>query len=231
MPGLTHAQLRSLLKANLHKDTGYSDPDDLNTFLTLGQERIISDSPHTLGVKTDTITSANGTQEYDLAADFYQIIKMWDATNSRQVHPWTPQEWIQNVESLESIPAGIPRRYCITEFSESSNLWKVRFYPTPGGTYSLKNFYNWQPSAIASTGTPAICRIGFSGLLISAASFIALQRNDPSGSKGWLEQYLIELREYKTYNPQKPDDSSMLATQAYGGRGGSTLRLPEEFPG
>lgn len=227
---LTHAQLRSLLKANLHKDTGFTDPDDLDTFLTLGQERIIKDSPQTLGVKTDSITSADGTQGYSLAADFFQSIKMWDSTNSQQIHPWSKQQWVQNVESLASIPVGIPRRYCITHFDEATNLWAVRFYPTPGGTYTLKNFYNWMPGAISSSGTPAVCRIGFSSLLLSASTFIALQRNDPKGAAGWFEQYLIELREYKTYNPQKPDDSSMLASHMGSGRGGSSLRLPEEFP-
>ena len=229
---LTNANLRSLLKENIHKDTGFSEPTDLDSFLTLGQERIVTDSPHTLGVKTDTITSVDGTQEYSLDSTFYQIVKMWDTTNGRRIYAWTHSEWATYVESLSSIPTGIPHHYSVIFFDEaqSTPIWRVRFFPTPGGAYTIKNFYHWMPAAISGSGTPSICRIGFSELLLSGATMIALERNDPRGAKAWQDRYDRRMVKYMSYNPQKPDETSQFHSQMGLHRGGSTLDLPDEFP-
>ena len=86
--------LRTLLLANLHADKTYSDPGDLNTFLTLGQRRIVRDSPWTLGTKEGTISVVASTRAYELASDFYQMRSMFYATNGIHLEPIMVNEFV-----------------------------------------------------------------------------------------------------------------------------------------
>lgn len=234
MAGLAADSLRSLLKENLHNDETFTDPGDLNNLLTLGQERIIQDSPHTLGNQDGTITTvADQTTPYDLASDFYKLSKggIWDASNSLQLEPMPAGLWAGNFKALSTIPGGPPQYYKITFFdSVTDNVWKLEFYPIPDAIITIAYYYYLLPAVISGTTKPAICEIGFSQLLLDAATFIGLKRNDPEGSTQYFRDYLAGLERYESYNPQGAAETHRLRPPVMGG-GGTTLRLPPEFPG
>jgi len=229
---LTNDQIRALLKENLHKDTGYADPGDLNTLLDLGKERIIHDSPATLGVETQTITTTSSQQEDNLASDFYKIRGVWESAQGQHLTALPHSEWISFVERLSTIPSGKPTHYNINVFDATDTRWKIRWYPIPDGALSIKVFYWWMPAKITGDGTSLLCSLGFSELLLWAATAIGRLRNDPTGAGEAERRYRELMVDYKNYNPQAPDELSVrrshMGTEGLGG--GSTLRLPPEFP-
>jgi len=224
--------IRALLKQNLHKDTTFSDPGDLDTFLDLGKERIIQDSPHTLGVKTQTITTTASQQEDDLASDFWKIRGVWEAAQGQHLQSLPHSEWIDFVERLPTLPEGKPTHYNITVYDASSTVWKIRFYPTPDGALTIKVFYWWMPAEFTGTGTHLLSSLGFGELLMWAGTMIARSRNDPDGAQEAERHYNELMREYRHHNPQGPDSTSRLRSHmaSDGAGGGSTLRLPPEYP-
>jgi len=227
---LTHDEIRNLLRQNLHKDTGFSDPGDLNILLNLGKERIVQDSPDTLGVKTQSITTVASQQENDLASDFWQARGVWDATSGTHLGSYMDSEWITNVERLPTIPEGPPLYYNITVFDAATAIWKIRWNPTPDDIRTIKVFYWWVPATITGSGTALHCSLGFSELLLWAATLIGRSRNDPEGAQEAERQYKELLVEYKAYNPQGPDSNSILQSHMATDGGGSTLRLPPQYP-
>ncbi len=227
---LTATELRSLLKEALHKDSTYTDPGDLNTFLTLGQERIVRESPHTLGAKATTLATVASTQEYNLASDFFQMRSIWLASTSDQLIALGHDRWVSSVESLATIPTGSPQWYCIFGWDSTNALWDIRLNPTPDAIYTIKYFYYWIPTAITGTATPAICSIGFSELLLEAAIMIARARNDPEGRVESTQMYRVLMQDYKAFSAQGPDYKPHLASHMVEGQRGHTVTLPPEFP-
>jgi hypothetical protein len=224
---LTNTELRSLLKANLHSDTTYTDPGDLNTFLTLGQERIVHDSPHTLGPKQGTLslTVAAG-RSYDLASDFYQMKAIFYPTSGVWLEPVMAGEWIEIVETLSSIPSGEPDQYTI-RWDVTNALWQVVFNMTPSASMTYYYWYYPMPAAISGAGTCLISSIGFSALLLEAATMIALSRNDPDGAAVAATNYARLLPDYRSYNTMGPDYVPVLRP---GMSRASTNQLGPHFP-
>jgi len=227
---LTNDQIRALLKQNLHKDTGFTDPGDLNTLLDLGKERIVHDSPATLGVKTQTITTTNAQQEDNLASDFFKIRGVWESAQGQQLQSVPHSEWVMLVERLSTIPSGPPTHYTISVYDASGTLWKIRWNPTPDSALTIKVFYWWMPATITGSGTSLHCSLGFSELLLWAATLIGRSRNDPDGAVEAERHYNELMVEYKHYDPMGPDGTSRLRSHMAPSGGGSTLRLPPSYP-
>lgn len=229
---LTATQLRALLKANLHNDTTFTDPDDLNTFLTLGQARIVRDAPHVLGVKEASLslTVAAG-REYSLASDFYQMRAIWYQTSGYALEAVPFSRFIDEVERLPTIPSGPPQSYTITGYSVADSAIKLRVDKTPAETMTVEYWYYWMPADISGATTPAISAIGFGELILWAGTMIARERNDPDGFIQAAGIYERILGEYQSYDPTRPDRASVVRNPALDMRGGgSTLRMPPEFP-
>lgn len=232
---LTHAEMKALLKENLHNDSTFSDPTDLDLFLTLGQQKIVRDHPSGLGLKQGTFDTVADTQEYSLASDFYQIRALWNVTSGWKLEPETPGIWADAVESYATIPTGSPRWYLIRGYDTSSSAWRMRLHYTPDGVYSMKYFYYWMPSAInTANGVGPFPAIGLDELLLWSATLIARERNDSGGQDGGghataFSNYQRELKNYKAFSASGPDYISGLRSQiAYDG--GPTGKLPPEFP-
>jgi hypothetical protein len=208
---LTNAELRTLLKANIHKDSTFSDPDDLNTFLTLGQERIVRDSPTTLGTKEGTLSLTTGGRVYDLASDFYQMKGVFYPTNSLWLEPVAMSLWLEQVEAQASIASGEPYLYVIWGFDATNAVQQIKFNYTPSASMTYYYWYYWFPIAITGSATSPISSLGFSELLLEAATMSALKRNDPDGYAVALTNYQRLLREYREYRPEAPDQDIVLA--------------------
>lgn len=227
---LTNAQCRSLLKANLHNDTTFTDPTDLDTFLTLGQQRIVRDSPHTLGIKETTISVVASTREYSLASDFYQMRGMFLPSQNWTIWPYRMSDFVEQVEYQNTVPSGPPRSYQIIGFSSSEARWRVKFDYDPDASYTVKYWYYWMPSDISGSGTPVHSSIGFADLLVWAATALARERHDPEGYQIALDNYNRLLPAYRAYDVGGPDRVPVLDPDMNRGPG-STLRLdPAHYP-
>lgn len=201
---LTNTQLRALLKANLHNDTTYSDPTDLDSFLTLGQERIVQDSPHTLGIKSATLSLTVAGRSYDLASTFYQMRGLYYPTSGILCEPVGSGEWVEIVETQATVPSGIPDKYMLS-WNATTSLWQVTFNMTPSASMTYYYWYFWMPAAISGSGTCTISSLGFGHLLLEAATMCALERNDPSGHDLAAKNYARLLPSYQAYSPMQPD--------------------------
>ena len=222
--------LRTLLKANLHNDQTYSDPGDLNTFLTLGQRQIVHDAPWVLGTKEGTLSVVASTRSYELAADFYQMRSMFYATNGIHLEPIMVNEFVELVERLPTIPSGAPRGYCVTGYDVTNAGWMVSFDYIPDASYTYKYWYYWMPADISGTATPPVSAIGFDELLLWAATMLARERNDPDGAVSASAFYERHLAEYKKFQVQGPDYAAVSRADFGVRAGGSTLKLPSTYP-
>ena len=226
---LTAAQLRALLKANLHNDSTFTDPDDLNSYLTLGQERIVQDCPNLLGSKYSTITTSTSTRQYALASDCDQVYAVWDQTNGIKLVYIAPADFIEKVERLPTIPSGVSLAYTIIGYVAADSALEIVLSATPASAGTLKYWYQWSPSAITGSSTPALCTLGWSSLLLNAASMLATGRNDPDASAYYTRIYEKGAEIARAWHPASPDYTPSLDPVSYR-RGGSTLRLPTQFP-
>jgi hypothetical protein len=137
--------------------------------------------------------------------------------------------FLDEVESLSSIPAGAPEGYCITGISASSGLWEIAFDRIPSTTDTYKYWYYWTPEDVTATATPVISAMGFANCLIWAATMIGREANDPAGYQQAAAAYDRELVRYRAFHPAGPDHIAVL-NPSYSERYGSTLTLPDEFP-
>lgn len=223
---LNAASLRTLLKENLHKDSTFSDPGDLNTFLSLGQRRIVKDSPGTLGSKEGTLSITSAAREYSLASDFYQMLGVFLPATNALISPLPFARWQEEVEYQSSVPSGDPDSYRIVGYSESSSAWRLRWDKTPDTSRTVYYWYWWLPIDITGTATPAVSAIGFDELLVWAATMIARERNDPQGAAVAFQRYTELLRAYRAFGVQGPDYWAALGSD--GGRMFS--RLGPRYP-
>lgn len=226
---LTATQLRALLKANLHNDSTYSDPDDLNTFLTLGQERIVKDCPQLLGRKYSTITTTTSTREFALATDVYQVYAVWNQTDGFKLTFVPQQDFIETVERLPTIGSGPATEYTILGWVAADSVMKLVLNLTPSAAGTLKYWYWWMPAAISGSSTPALSSLGWSELLLNAASMIALGRNDPDASSFFEKKYDKLMEAARAWHPAAPDYAPAL-DPIERAPFGQTLRLPPSYP-
>lgn len=229
---LTSSQILALLKQNLSNDASLSD-SDLITYLQLGQERIIRDSPETLGSKEASLAITSTARTYSLASDFYQFrTKPWVASLSRAIEYKAPARFIEEFETYATIPSGDPDWFTIVGYDETAGLQQIRLDKTPSDSLTVGYWYNWMPPAITnatSTSTPAISKVGFGELLLWAGTMIARQRNDPKGFGEAVGFYDKLMYGFKSYNAARPvDDAVVDALDAVDGTPRS--RLGPGFP-
>lgn len=208
--GLTTANMRAILKENLHNDATFTDPGDLDLFMTLGQRKIVQDSPHTLGTMEATITTDTTNREYSLASKFYQLRAMWHQANGQVIDIIPFEQFMETVEILSSIPSRAPLAACVVGFDSDSasptQLWRVRFDATPDAVYSIEYWYYFMPQDISTTIISPIARIGFEELLIWASTASALFRNDPEGyatAEGHYQRLLPAYRAFRSDGPAR----------------------------
>jgi hypothetical protein len=228
--GLGADVLRTMLKRNLHGDAGLTDPDDYNTFLTLGQEMMVQDSPSSLGVKEGSLNITSAARKYALASDFYQMRGVFNPTVGWSLDPIPQKEFIETVERLASIPSGPPRGYSVIGIDGTTGFWQISFDYTPDQNYTLKYWYYWVPAAITGTAVPPVSAAGFDTCLVWAATKVGLQGKDPSGYALALEMYENEMKQFRNFDAQGPDRDIVLSPSEGYVRAGSTLRLPPQFP-
>lgn len=228
---MTATQLRARLKANIHNLAGLTDPDDYDLFLTLGQQRMVRDSPATLGIKEGTISVVANTRTYSLASDVHRVKGVFYPTNNIWLDCIPVSEFIQTVERLSTIPSGAPEGYCVTGYSVSGAAWTIAFDHIPDASYTYKYWYYWMPADVSGTAIPPVSAIGFGTALLWAATMEAREAYDPSGYQQAAVIYERELAKYKAFDVQGPDYQMMLQPDGLYRGGGSTLRLPPEFPG
>lgn len=226
---MTATQLRARLKANIHNLAGLTDPDDYDLFLTLGQQRMVRDSPATLGIKSGSLSLVDNTREYSLAADVYQVKGVFYPTGNKWLTAIPVGEFIRTVEWLATIPEGQPEGYCVTRWDATSGFWKIAFDHDPGASLTYTYWYYWMPADISGTAVPAVSAIGFGTALLWAATMEARQGYDMKGLEQAQIIYEREMIKYRAFDAQGPDYHMALNPDSYGG-GGSTLRLPPEYP-
>lgn len=228
---LTEYQLYTLLKRNLHNDATLTSTD-FATYLTLAQERIVQDSPSSLGVKEAVISVTQSTRVYSLASDFFQMRAMYCSTESRWIDPVPVKEFVETVERLGTIPDGTPLAYCVRGFDDSTGLWQVAFDHVPTTSYTYGYQYYWKPQAMTivnQTTVPPVSAVGFGKLIVDAATMIATEANDPERFQIAAAAYELGMRQYRCFNPMGPDYTPQLRP-GDGVYRGSTWRLPDTFP-
>ena len=222
------SQLATLLNTYLHNDSTISLTDRL-LYLTLGQQRMVADSPTTLSTKQDTLSLVSGdtAREYSLASNFYQMQAMWLPVMGYKLSPMIDAEFIDTTERLPVIPTGPPRDYIILGYDETLTppRYRIRFNYTPNDNYTVYYWYYWMPADVTAVLTPVVSAIGFSECLLWAATMIALQPKDPSGYQQAAANYERCLDAYKTYRASGPDYMPILRPMSSdtAGRRGPTL--------
>jgi hypothetical protein len=223
---LNSGELRTRLKANLHNDVKLTDPDDFNIFLNLGMERIVRDSPHTLGIKRATLSLTDAARDYDLASDFYQMATdIFISSENAVVTAKGLHRWINEVEYQETVPSGTPEEYCVTGINSSTAVWQVSFDRTPSTAMTAYYWYRWMPAAISgtATSTPVISALGFGELLLWAATVAGRTSNDPEGLAEAEALYQKHLKEYRCFDPQQPARIPVWGTSQQENRHGGLL--------
>jgi hypothetical protein len=218
----------TLVQSHLHNDSQFTSTL-VYQYLNQAQRRIVKDCPWGLGVKQGTITTASGTREYSLPADFYQLVSMWETTNSRRLAGMSRSRWVDFVEARSTIPEGVPCAYCLFGWDATTGRRRVRLYPTPGGIYTVKVFYYWYPDDISESNDGPFLTEGWDELLLWATLMIAREHIDVRGHDQALRNYRNRLIEYRNHRPESPDYEAGLRDQG-GGRQGSSLRLSDHFP-
>src|SRR5262245_41570599 len=202
---LTISQLEARLLFNLRNDTQFTT-SLLDTYLTLCQERMVRDSPHTLGIKRSTVSIVAADQQALVASDVFQIIAVWLPAMSSRLTYVPHRRFVEDYELLTTIPSGAPHSYTVSNYDESVSKWNIRFDTQADASYTLTYWYYWMPAAISgTTAVPAISGIGFGELLIWAATMVARETNDPDGMAVAKMHYDTGMLEYSTYIPARPD--------------------------
>jgi hypothetical protein len=225
---LNGSQLSTLLTTYLHNDVSISAADKL-LYLTLGQQRMVRDSPSTLSTKQTTLslTSGDTTREYSLPSDFYMMQAVWLPVMGYKLGPMLDAEFIDTVERLPVIPTGPPRDYCILGYDETLTppRFRIRFNYTPNDDYTVYIWYYWMPADVTAVLTPVVCAMGFTECLLWAACSIALQPKDPEGYQQAEGNYQRLMEDFRAYRPMGADYTPILRplTSETVGRRGPTL--------
>ena len=212
----TGTALSALLDDYVHNDIRLTAANKL-TYLTLGQQRIVRDSPTSIFVKQATIsvTVAIG-REYSLASDFHMMQAIWLQTQGWKLDPMGDAEFIETVERIPTIPSGPPRMYTILGFDESQGTpaFRIRFDYTPDASYTVTYWYYYMPGTLTGSATPALSAMGFDELLLWATAMIILQQKDPTGYASAVQQYQACLDTFKSYRPMGPDYTPLFRPQS-----------------
>ena len=226
---LTGTGLSSLLLTYLRNDASLS-ASDLLLLLNLGQKRIIRDAPYILRQKSGTLSLVNPTREYSLASDFYMMTGIYLQSTGKKIEAVLANEWLETVERLPTIPSGPPTQYTILGFDESqgSPAWRIIFNYIPSSDLTVTYWYRQMPSDITADSIPVISSMGFDELLLWASALVGLEPRDPAGANNARMFYAENLASFREYRPMAMDYKPTLRSDYP--IGGSTLRLPTEFP-
>lgn len=102
---------------------------------------------------TGTITTADGTSEYSLPDDFWELRPAGVRINAS---PWytlqpIPKPTFQRYELDGTGTTGTPTHYVLLSRSSSTAEFKIRLYPTPNAILSIKVDYVALPAKIRDT--------------------------------------------------------------------------------
>lgn len=103
-----------------------------------------SQTPH-------TFTTVDGTEAYDMPADFDKPYKVVDLTNKVILTPYAEEDYIdENVSAIADADEGTPTKYRI--FGVSSRLKQMLLGLIPDDAYSMKVWYKLLPTAMSADG-------------------------------------------------------------------------------
>lgn len=135
---------------------------------------------------TVTVTTSNGVQQYALTGmgergrlvlDNYGRPRVWDDTNDVPLN-FISHEEMYRLSNSSSTQTGTPAYFCI-EGRDGSYDPYVKFWPIPGGTYSIK-FNCYIPQAdLAATGT--VPEVPYWPLLLGTYSKAVWERGEDRG--------------------------------------------------
>lgn len=102
----------------------------------------------------DTISLVNGTEDYDLPADFVRLgSKFTYATLKQPPLAKATEEEIRALRSTDPL-SGIPKYYAIRPKIQSEDRYELMVYPTPNTGTVLDYKYEMVPAATLSDGNP-----------------------------------------------------------------------------
>lgn len=85
--------------------------------------------------KQDTITTASGTDQYALNADYFRVRSVWRGSGTNR----TPIQIVDDPYSLEAVGSSLPSEYCWIHGT------KLFVFPVPTGAEKLYVFYYADP--------------------------------------------------------------------------------------
>ena len=102
---------------------------------------------------TGTVTTADGTSEYSLPDDFWELRPMGVRINQSPYYTLTPiqKTTFQRYELDSQTGTGTPTHYILVSRNASSAEFKIRLYPTPNAILSVKVDYTALPAKIRDT--------------------------------------------------------------------------------
>lgn len=102
---------------------------------------------------TGTVTTANGTAEYSLPDDFWEMrpngVRIDGSPYTTLCH--LQKEAFQRLQLYSNTGTGTPSHYAILQRSASTAIMSIRFYPIPNATLSIKVDYVALPSRPSTT--------------------------------------------------------------------------------
>lgn len=106
-------------------------------------------------ITTGTVTTANGTSEYSLPDDFWEMAPAGVRINQDPYYTltWIPKSSFQRYELDGTATTGTPTHYILLARQAADAVFKMRLYPTPNATLSVKVDYYALPTKIRDSAS------------------------------------------------------------------------------
>lgn len=121
------------------------------TWLNLEQEILAQIYDYWIELHSNTphdFTTVDGTEKYNMPADFDKPYRVADLTNKRIIDPVSEEEYIDgHVANIADSDTGKPAQYRLT--SVSNRLKQMAFQLTPDDAYSIRVWYKVLPTAMS----------------------------------------------------------------------------------
>lgn len=148
---MTRGDIKNRIKNQIGDTSGVND-SLIESYIDWGQQDMASRRDWEWLKETDaTITTASGTEEYTLATDCHKVSgQMKDITNERWIPEFNKREFDMAYPSPSTTDdIGQPIYWYLTELDSSGNQ-KIKLYPIPNGTYTIRYDYIKRVSNIPS---------------------------------------------------------------------------------
>lgn len=172
--------------------------------------------------KTDTITTSDGTEDYNLASDFFEMIHIYNNPDGKNM-PLKKFEWASE-PSLRNVSLTEKRKYYrIIGATTQSGTHQIKILPVPDGVETIYYRYAYKP--VFASGTDTID--GINGWeeyaeLIAAIKALNREESDPSGLVMDLQRVASRIDRHKASrdraNPAKISDTRRDRWRRYRGR-------------